>query len=440
MNNMIVIMANKIAINIDDRGYIADIADPRGVSLFPLQEAPFVRVGVAGKLLCPVTAKMNNGEIAIEMEGGYKVYIDVIQKKGYSVIAVKEISDECDTLIFGPYPTVLGETVGEVVGVVRAKGFAIGVQALNIKTIGGFPIEYKEEIYKEYEIDKNVSQVSVGPIEYCRSAAYKTRFGSILQLYCNDRSRGRKRTVLNKTNVPVPPMSADDPDSKIKGAAFAIFGCDEDEVLSVIERIELAEGLPHPTIEGEWVKTSKKATRSYLIAEFNENNFDKILGCAIAAGFKNIYHPEPFSNWGHFHLREDCFPSGDMSLVEMSKRAAEKGVGIGLHTLTNFTTTNDPYVTPVPHPDLAVCGQTFLLCDIGLGDDMIVVSEKEIFEEPSFLSTIRIDDELIQYSDVLKNEKGFILSGCKRGAFGTIPYENKTGAMVKKFSDHDYNV
>jgi len=435
---LIEIKANRVTVSINDNGCIADIKYFDGTSLFHGTFVPFLRTGSGGRMFYPERATFNGKELAFDIQDGSRVCLEVVEKEDYAKLTVREISDSCDTLIFGPYPTSLGGTVGNVIGVVREKGYAMGVQALNIKTIGGFPLEFKDEAYKEYGSDRYSPEISVHPLDYFNSAAYRTEFGSVLQLYCNNRCRMRMRTVMEHNNVPVPPMEG--PDAEIKGASFAIFGCDEKKILSIIEKIEIDEGLPHPMINGQWAKVSRESMRSYLIAEFDENNFDRMLDYIEKAGFRELYHPEPFSNWGHFDLRKDHFPDGDESLVRMAEKAAKRGIGLGLHTLTNFTTTNDPYVTPVPHKELAVRGEALLLFDVGTEEDRIIVSEKEIFEEASHLSTIWIDDELIQYESASEEDGRITLNHCIRGAFGTVPACHKAGAAVKKLWDHGYKV
>ncbi|MBK6947042.1 MAG: hypothetical protein IPH16_02225 [Haliscomenobacter sp.] len=42
-----------------------------------------------------------------------------------------------DKVVWGPFATTIGETVGEIVGVVRNGQFALGIQSLNVKTVGG---------------------------------------------------------------------------------------------------------------------------------------------------------------------------------------------------------------------------------------------------------------------------------------------------------------
>ena len=61
----------------------------------------------------------------------------------------------------------------------------------------------------------------------------------------------------------------------------------------------------------------------------------------------------------HFDLN-DRFPSGREGLRDVVERAEARGIHVGVHTLSNFITTNDPYVTPVPDPRLARVGSSRL--------------------------------------------------------------------------------
>ncbi len=51
-------------------------------------------------------------------------------------------------------------------------------------------------------------------------------------------------------------------------------GTSESRVLGILEKIELHEGLPQTTINGEWVKRSREANKPYLITTFTEESND----------------------------------------------------------------------------------------------------------------------------------------------------------------------
>jgi hypothetical protein len=49
-------------------------------------------------------------------------------------------------ILWGSFATTINKTVGEIIGIVRDDNFAIGSQALNIRTTGGFP--FNDEGYE----------------------------------------------------------------------------------------------------------------------------------------------------------------------------------------------------------------------------------------------------------------------------------------------------
>ena len=83
-------------------------------------------------------------------------------------------------------------------------------------------------------------------------------------------------------------------DGGVIGSKIALFGCPVDQALETIGAIELAEGLPHPQIDGQWGKTSLKAAAAYLIMGFDEARFDEALSVCKKAGLRYLYHDGPF--------------------------------------------------------------------------------------------------------------------------------------------------
>jgi hypothetical protein len=195
-----------------------------------------------------------------------------------------------DAAQWGPFPTALRQTVGEVVGVVRDGGFALGLQALNPKTLGGVPENDEGNADRPY-------------------AAQATASGSVLQAYSLDRSRPRSLAVWGKRapNMPVAPI----PGETVVGSKIALFGCAETDALATIGRIEVAEGLPHPLINGVWAKVSPERGRSYLIADYSEADIDELLGYVKRANLMSLYHGNLFKSWGHYEPNPKFFPNGE---------------------------------------------------------------------------------------------------------------------------------
>ncbi|MGC8892454.1 MAG: hypothetical protein ACP5P6_07620 [Candidatus Saccharicenans sp.] len=352
-----------------------------------------------------------------------KAKIKITEQKSHLSFRLVELSDKniVNAVIWGPYPTVINQTIGEVVGVVRDGEYAFGLQALNPKTLGGV-LKLEEE---------------GGADNSCGSTAIHQPYGSSLQAYSLNRSKPRRLSVWNGQcpDMPVPPI----PNETTLGSAIALFGCPENQVLDHLEAIELAEGLPHPLINGVWSKKSPETGRAYLISDFTEKNIDEMLDFTEQAGLMSLYHEGPFLTWGHFILNPESFPNGRAGLKACAEKAAQRGLRLGVHTLTNFITTNDPYVTPIPDKHLAETGASVLSQNITPADTEIPVESNKYFNnlKPSTLHAARLGNEIIRFREVTL-EPPYKLLDCQRGAFGTTPSPHARGEHIGMLLDYPY--
>lgn len=434
---MTTIQCGKLCLNLDTKGRINGLIFENNVDLSPKNvTVPLIQVGVNDTLYSPIAMKCIKNRLLFSFENKVEVELEFTMNKDYTTFCVTKIDSHCTEILFGAIPTKIKETVGDVIGAVYDEEFAIGIQALNIKTLPGFPRAFKSQA--AFSTSKIMSPTSVGGDDYFCNAACETDFGSVIQLYAENRTIPRNR-IIDGFFATVEPMSGEE--AEICGAKFALFGCGSAELLQLIGQIELVEGLPHPMINGEWAKTSRASMKSYLITEFGVDDVDTMLDFAIQGGFDRLYHSEPFSTWGHFDLREDYFPDGDNSLKIICDKAAAKGLSIGLHTLTNFTKINDAYVTPIPDPRLAKIDSCPLDGDISADTADISVCDMVLFEKASNLQTIQIGEELIRYAYADVNKDGYyVLRECTRGAFGTVAAAHKGNDTVYRLFDHGYKV
>jgi len=184
--------------------------------------------------------------------------------------------------------------------------------------MGGYPSE-ENDIEPSYEIIETGNNIDM-TAEWKNKKLYRGQtarvqdFGSILQAYC--RNRNKERIISNWAHdyYVAPAFN----DGGVIGSKIALFGCPAGKALEIIGQIELAEGLPHPALDGEWAKTARSATASYLIIEFNEKNLDQALELTKKAGLKYLYNGGPFKTWGHFILNEKAFPENWMSMKNVS--------------------------------------------------------------------------------------------------------------------------
>lgn len=354
---------------------------------------------------------------------GVTIDVQITPKDTHLVLElVKATSeDKIDAVVWGPFPTTIGKTIGEIIGVVRDDQVALGLQVLNIETLGG-------------DYPNNEGSTWARGI-----AALPEPYGSRFQAYSLNRSKDRRVDAWGGVfkNMPVEALS----DSGVVGSKIALFSCAENETLDWLEQIELAAGLPHPTINGVWFKKSEVYGKSYMISSFGEADIDEMIGYAKRSGLISLYHEGPFASWGHFVLNPEQFPNGRDGLKVCADKAHAAGLFLGMHTLTNFINTNDPYITPIPDNRLSLTGSSVLTGTITADQTTIEVDVPEYFnqQESNTLHAVKIGSEIIRYRTVTGTAP-YQLLDCTRGAYGTTKAVHKAGEIVGKLFDHPYQV
>ena len=397
----------------------------------------------------------DSGLYSVTFDNGSIASLLIEEKGDYIRMELKGLTprEGINAVVWGPFRTTIDDQIGETVCVVRDDDFAIGLQALDIRTIeglphlgddagGGFFIDPLEGQEIPEELKSKIGQVSppinvneTGDLpEYIRmyrgSAAVKTDRGSEMRLFSRDYRTGRDVKGYGGRVQYAAPVEVD-----FIGTAVALFGCPEPQTLDWIEKIELGEGLPHPIIDGVWLKRWEGQNQAYMLYE--GSNIEKIMDYADACGFKLIHIGDFFSSWGHFGLTTGRFPGGAGDIMALNKEAGARGIRLGVHTLTMFTGTSDAYVTPIPSDSLCFSGSSELVKDISAGDNTIEIKDPKYFTFYDQTRTIKIGKELIQYKEVTKTAP-YLLTGCVRGQFGTRVSPHKAGDKVEKLVNNDY--
>jgi len=115
--------------------------------------------------------------------------------------------------------------VGEVIGVVGDPEFAVGIQALNAKTLGGYPAS-ENDIEGGYSADDPASYSNL-PDELRKDQSYRadtarlTEFGSLLQAFCRDRGTDRVIANWGHDKYLAPAYN----DGGVIGSKIALFAC-----------------------------------------------------------------------------------------------------------------------------------------------------------------------------------------------------------------------
>ncbi len=354
---------------------------------------------------------------------GVTIDIRVISKNTHLVLEIIRAAPESkiDAIVWGPIPNTISKTIGEIIGVVRDGEISLGIQVLNIKTLGG-----------DYPTREGST--------WARGiAAVPTKWGSKLQAYSINRDRDRFVDAWGGLykNMPVKALKGE----TVVGSKIAIFSCKESTTFNRLEQIEIAENLPHPTVNGVWFKKSNLYGKSYMISSYGEKDIDEMIGYTKRAGLVSLYHEGPFKSWGNFVLNPEQFPNGKDGLKNCVDKAHAAGLYLGMHTLTNFINTNDPYVSPAPDKRLSVTGSSTLTKSINAEQNTIELVSPEYFndEKGNNLHTVKIGSELIRYKSV-SSTAPYTLLDCQRGAFGTVQSAHQAGESVGKLFDHSYNV
>jgi len=437
--------AGGLDLEINNTGSLTKIADElSGVNYhFNDTISPLLSVRVKNQLLLPIGAKLDDQQIiTLEFNGQITAQIKVEEKGSHLTFELVELlgSEDVEVVVWGPFPTIINGVIGETVGVVRNDDFAFGIQSLNPKTLGGYPWNENDEMPQidifESGDYSDLSRDGKRYVLYRVEAAKPTDFGSTLQAYTRNRNEDRVINNWGKEKYVAPAFA----DGGVIGSKIALFGSKKEDALATLGMIEVMENLPHPTIDGQWGKEAISASAAYMIMGFSESTVDQAIEYTKKAGLKYLYHDGPFKTWGNFDLNES-FPNGRAGLKAAVDKAAVNGLSVGVHTLSNFITTNDPWVTPVPDDRLAKVGSSELTININKRQKEIEIKSPDFFRQfnNNSLKTVQVGSELIRYGGVSEQAPWKLLD-CQRGAYGTIVSEHKKDEKISLLADHGYKV
>jgi len=140
-------VTEKLRIVVDRRGSVSSLYDipHRREYLSAKASSPLLSIKAGGLWEEPASltysARTRTATVAFP-KSRVTAYVKIVATPTHVVFELVRIQPEgsADCILWGPYPTTISETVGEIVGVVRDGTFALGIQALNVKTLGGTPV------------------------------------------------------------------------------------------------------------------------------------------------------------------------------------------------------------------------------------------------------------------------------------------------------------
>ncbi|MCW3845069.1 hypothetical protein ONA70_33885, partial [Micromonospora yasonensis] len=441
------IEAGFLSVGLSEAGRVTSLVDSRsGIDYVAAgKSVPLVSVVADGQQAVPTEVKYSPQDKVFTFRSD-KASIDVkvVQFPTYSTLEVVGLDPapgvDVQTLLWGPLPTNVTETVGEDVGVVGNDRFRFGWRPLNDKTVGSWPLEYYG-----YGFGADLVPSGFGSLgtQSEWSVAARTKWGSIVRAYSYDyskvRIRGSELRLSLSGQVPVGPMSA--PEGRIVGSKLALFGSAPDLALSVLSEIARGQGLPYPTINGQWQKVAQ-ATRQSVFAfhDLRGSNLASGVQFAKQAGIKNLYSVQnaagPWVTTGHYQFNSN-FGGSDAGAAQLVAAAGQDGVRIGVHTLSDFIDPNDPYVSPSPaDPRLAVGKTVKLTRPLGQADTTLYADGDSGSVEGKRL---RIGDEFVTYSTVTKvSDTEWQFTGLGRAQWRSVARSYPVGTPATRIVMNGY--
>ncbi|MCW3844666.1 hypothetical protein ONA70_31765, partial [Micromonospora yasonensis] len=410
------------------------------------QSVPLVSVVADGQQAAPTeVAYSARDKVFTFRTDKATIDVKVVKLPTYSTLEVVGLDPapgaDVQTLLWGPLPTSVTQTIGETAGVVRNDAFAFGLRPLNDKTVGGWPNEHlaygfgPDLIWNPYGLQTGVKD------EWLASnVAAKTTWGSILRASTYDYSRVRIRQRTNGYEIPLGPLPA--PEGRIVGSKIALFGSAPDLALSVLSEIAKGQGLPYPTINGQWQKAAQRTSQSHFwIHDLNTSNVTAASRYAKQAGIKNIYAIAgngPWVSHGHYQFNS-AFGGSDAAAAQVVAAATKEGIEVGVHTLSDFIDVHDPYVKSPADPRLAVGGSVKLTRPLGQSDTTLYVDADRPVGPGLDGRRLRIGDEFITYGTVTKiSDTEWQVSGLGRAQWGSAAKSYPAGTSAARVNQNGY--
>ncbi|MBI3920854.1 MAG: hypothetical protein HY318_05490 [Armatimonadetes bacterium] len=211
-----------------------------------------------------------------------------------------------------------------------------------------------------------------------------------------------------------------------EGAKFALFGVPQGKLLDTIEKVEIDQGLPHPTINGVWIKRAPERFASYLMAHgVGEKNIDRVLEFARGGfGCIEIY---PWRSMPSYELNPGLFPNGMEGLKKVADKIHAAGLQLGLHSMQGMVgwgPKDDPYIVPKADPRLLQDRHATLASVLDAKATEIRVKEGTTGWPDK--ADLYLEGEIVRYGR--RTDTGF--AECQRGLHGTTVTSHPEGAKV----------
>ena len=308
------------------------------------------------------------GEYTFSFADSISAVVTAVEKPGYATLELTSVSNpnskDIRLVLWGPLTTDIDENIGDQVGVVSERDFAIGLFGTNARTRGGWPQQYEAAGFESMEVGGHIDYPDRWRTRVCRNnfevcAAAPMTFGTILQAFTRDYTVERLfdpwSIARRYAPRPIPPLTGNLAEhGKLVGSKVAVFGVErrgaaagnrslrdvrDAEVLDRIGAVEVGEGMPHPIIDKVWGKKAEKANAPYFIfTDLNTSKMSRALRLANDVGWRGIYRDSGWGVFGNGALTSvsSNFGGNDAGLRAATNQAKAKHVSFATHSLFSF--------------------------------------------------------------------------------------------------------
>lgn len=435
------------------------------------------------QLIFPISATFDGRkhQLRLKYPTGATAVVRLAQKEKHFRFQLVSLAPHgtADNIVWGPLHTTISRIIGDIIGVVREEDWAIGMLGLDDNTIAGPPVEgdcYEMGYYihspnpKKYPVPpqyKEGERFRVGgngvsdvafyshPEEYFQmvfgtGAVLEPEFGSTLAYHARDRRRRYTYlwSLLPGFERSRPRHQVTDPvNADFIGSAVALYACPDNQGLAVIENIILSEDLPHPVIDGKWVRDPAGFRPDIAWHGPHDKLIEYVGGLGLeGCGCQDEGQGQIFANrkddWPGFRVK---FSGGRrLTYKEFTDEAKKYVIKYGLHTLCLFLQEGVSCdVSPVPSAHLQTVLRTKLARDISATDTEIVVTrpsflaEKGTWPEGNNSNYLRVGEEMLRYGGI-SSTAPFTLKDVKRG-HDSKASPHRAGDQLVKLQQNSYN-
>ncbi|MGA5097051.1 NEW3 domain-containing protein [Streptomyces lavendulocolor] len=437
------IQAGFLNIGLDDTGTVVALTDSRtNVDyLASGKSAPLISLVIGGVQHKPTSVTESSTVPGLftfaNAQAGYEVDVRTTARTGYTTLEVTRVSAptgaDVQTVLWGPLPTSITQTVGEVAGLVGNAAFTMGLKPLNDRTEGAWPADYPQYGYAS-DVNPNPYSLQVADMEPWASAA-KTSWGSVLRAFTFDYTKQRLRKNRSGYPIPVGPLGTG---GSVVGSKVAVYGISPSLATTVLSEIARGEGLPYPTQNGQWQKAAQASSQSFLVLDdLGTSTMNTAVQYAKSAGINYVYALPtnavgPWKSTGHYQF-DSSFGGSDTTAASAVAAAEAQGVHVGVHTISDFISLNDSYITPTPDQRLAVGQSAKLTRSLNTSATSLYLDSAAPLQAGIYGSVLRVGNEFVKYtgqSQISANE--WRVTGLTRGQWGSNPASASTGANVAR--------